>query len=253
MVEVSGAKNTPEDRDAATRKLAELIGEIRIAMLTTTTDDGSLHSRPMTTQQAEFDGKLWFFTKRESAKVEEVKRHRRVSLSYARPGDNCYVSISGTAELISDQKKAEELWDPSYERWFPRGPIDPSLILIRVTIERAEYWHAPSPAELLEAGFVVLAPERRDDPEFHSKIAIVSECGPVITTNDLCSSCGMYHAKSYHRAFTNLSGSGETPREAAEDLIRRLTNEKDTQSDRWRREIVERAIADVRAFLQNSS
>ena len=129
--------DTPMDRDSSIRKLAELIGEIRIAMLTTTTEDGSFRSRPMTTQRAKFDGKLWFFTKRESAKVEEVRRHRRVSLSYAKPEGNSYVSISGAAELISDQKKAQELWDSRYEEWFPQGPSDQSLILIRVTAEQA--------------------------------------------------------------------------------------------------------------------
>ena len=119
-----------------------------------------------------------------------------MSLSYAKPEDNSYVSISGTAELITDQKKAQELWDPSYEQWFPQGASDPSLILIRVTVEQAEYWHAPSSAFTLQAGFVVLAPERRENPEFHAKIAMLSEHGPVITTRAPCSSCGMYHTTS---------------------------------------------------------
>ena len=245
--------DTPMDRDSSIRKLAELIGELRIAMLTTTTEDGSIRSRPMTTQLAKFDGKLWFFTKRESPKADEIRRHRRVSLSYAKPEDNSYVSISGTAELITDPKKAQELWDPSYEQWFPQGASDPSLILIRVTVEQAEYWHAPSSAFTLQAGFVVLAPERRDNPEFHAKIAMLSEYGPVITTSGPCSSCGMFHATSYHRAFPNLCGSGETPREAAKDLIRRLTNEKDIHADHLRREEVERAITEVQAFVEQSS
>ena len=245
--------DTPIDRDSAIRKLGELIGEIRIGMLTTTTEDGSLRSRPMTTQLAKFDGKLWFFTKRDSPKADEMRLHRRVSLSYAKPEDNSYISISGTAELITDPKKAHELWDPSYEQWFPQGTSDPSLILIRVTVEQAEYWHAPSSVFTLQAGFVVLAPERRDNPEFHSKIAKLSEFGPVIVTKDVCSSCGMYHARTYHRAFPNLSGSGDSPREAAEELIRRLTNEKDTQTDHSRRENIERAIAEVEAYLAQSS
>jgi general stress protein 26 len=245
--------DTPMDRDSSIRKLAELIGEIRIAMLTTTTEDGSFRSRPMTTQRAKFDGKLWFFTNRESAKVEEVRRHRRVSLSYAKPEDNSYISISGAAEVISDQKKAQELWDTRYEEWFPQGPSDPSLILIRVTAEQAQYWHAPSSVLPMDAGFVVLAPERRDNPEFHSKIARLSEFGPVITTNAPCSSCGMFHVTSYHRAFPNLCGSGDTPREAAEDLIRRMTNEKDFHGDTWHGESVEQAIAEVRTFLEKSA
>ena len=176
-----------------------------------------------------------------------------MSLSYARPEDNIYVSISGSAELISDPKKAQELWDPNYEQWFPQGAGDLSLILIRVTVEGAEYWHAPSSTLTLDAGFVVLAPERRHNPEYHSRIALLSEYGPVLSASGLCSSCGMYHATSYHRSFPNLCGSGATPREAAEDLIRRLTNEKDVITDTWRREGVESAIADVQAFLEQSS
>jgi hypothetical protein len=49
---------------------------------------------------------------------------------------------------------------------------------------------------------------------------------------------------------SNLCGTGESPREAAEDLVRRLTNEKDIQPDRLRREEVEQALAEVHAFLE---
>src|SRR5438552_2565870 len=106
-------------------KLAELIKGIRIAMLTTTDADGSLHSRPMATQEAPFDGELWFLTGQRSHKVQEIDRDHHVSLSYADPGDNCYVSVTGTARLVKDRKKAEELWNPLYKAWFPKGLDDP--------------------------------------------------------------------------------------------------------------------------------
>ena len=209
--EVFGIMDIQADRDAAITKLAELIGGIRIAMLTTTTADGSLRSRPMTTQRANFDGHLWFFSKRESRKAAEVLHQPRVSLSYTGPEGNCYVWVSGKAVVVSDPKKAEELWDGRYDQWFPDGPRDPSLVLIQVTVEQAEYWHA-SAASPLDAGFVVLAPERRDNPEFHSKIAMLREYGPVIATNTPCASCGMFHPTVYHRAFPALYGTGDTPR-----------------------------------------
>jgi general stress protein 26 len=234
--------------DAAIKKLAELIGEIRIAMLTTTTSNGSLRSRPMLTQGKKFDGKLWFFSRRESRKIEDLTRQPRVSLSYTGPEGNTYVSVSGTAELISDPTKAEELWDRRYEQWFPDGPRDRSLTLIQVTVEQAEYWHA-SAVSRFDAGFVVLAPERRDNPDYHAKVAMLSEYGPVIATNAPCGSCGMVHPTVYHRAFANLCGQGETRLEAAEDLIRRLTNERDVQVDAWPRESVERAIAEIQTWL----
>jgi general stress protein 26 len=48
--------------EEARAKLGELIKGIRVAQLTTVEDDGSLRSRPMGTQDIEFDGTLWFFT-----------------------------------------------------------------------------------------------------------------------------------------------------------------------------------------------
>ena len=114
-------------RDQAIGKLAELIRQIRIAMLTTLTDEGAFRSRPITTHGARFDGDLWFLTRVDSAKLDQVREHRRVGLTYARPTDNTYVALSGTAQVVIDQAKAEELWDPSYQAWFPGGPSDPDL------------------------------------------------------------------------------------------------------------------------------
>ena len=70
------------DRADAIKTLGALIKDIKFAMLTTVEDDGSLRSRPMATQQAEFDGDLWFFTGASSAKVGEVQRDRQVNVSY---------------------------------------------------------------------------------------------------------------------------------------------------------------------------
>ncbi|HSV14919.1 MAG TPA: pyridoxamine 5'-phosphate oxidase family protein [Tepidisphaeraceae bacterium] len=138
-------------------KLASLIKGVRIAMLTTTDGDGSLHSRPMATQSADFDGELWFLTGQRSHKVQEINRDHHVSLSYADPSDNRYVSISGTARLVRDRKRAEDLWNPMYKAWFPKGLDDPELCVLRVTPERAEYWDSPSSAVVHMVGFVKAA------------------------------------------------------------------------------------------------
>jgi len=39
----------------------------------TSLDGGIIRSRPMSTQQAEFDGDIWFFTSDNTHKVEEKK------------------------------------------------------------------------------------------------------------------------------------------------------------------------------------
>ena len=135
-------------------KLAELIKDIRIAMLTTVADDGSLRSRPMATQNTPFQGTLWFFTRASSHKVEEVDRHVGVNLSYADPGSNTFVSVSGKAQLVRDAAKAQELWNPILRAWFPDGLNDPDLALLQVYVEQAEYWDSPSSKLVQLAGFV---------------------------------------------------------------------------------------------------
>ncbi len=130
-----------DDRERAIEKLAYLIGDIRIAMLTTF-DGSALSSRPMMTQETPFDGSLWFFTSASSLKAAELRAHPEVNLSYASTSDNRYVSVSGRASLVRDRDRAERLWSPLYRAWFPKGLDDPDLVLLKVDVEKAEYWDA---------------------------------------------------------------------------------------------------------------
>ena len=127
------------------KKLFDLIKDIKFAMLTTTDEDGSLRSRPMANKQTDkFEGELWFFTQASSHKVDELQKTAQVNLSYADPGSQDYVSISGPCEMVRDKKKAEELWSPMLKVWFPQGLEDPELALLKITVEKAEYWDSPS-------------------------------------------------------------------------------------------------------------
>ncbi len=125
-------------------KLNDLIKDINTAMFVTAQPDGTLRSRPMATQGVDADGHLWFFTSTASGKVHEIQDDQHVNMAYANPDDNRYVSVSGTARIVRDRTKIEELWNPLLKAWFPRGKDDPSIALIKVTITSAEYWDAPN-------------------------------------------------------------------------------------------------------------
>lgn len=127
-------------RDEAIEELREKIEGIEIAMLTTEEADGTLRSRPMATQQVEFDGDLWFFTYADAPKVDEIEQERHVNVGYAAPDKQFYASVSGTATVVRDRAKIEELWNPIYKVWFKEGKDDPNLALLKVTATRAEYW-----------------------------------------------------------------------------------------------------------------
>lgn len=120
-------------------KLVSKIEALEVGMLTTFDDNGNLRSRPMTTQRLE-DGALWFFTDDASPKVEELHHASAVNVSYADPVNQVYVSVSGSATTHRDPHKVRALWNPGAQRWFPEGPDDPRIALLKVEIVEAEYW-----------------------------------------------------------------------------------------------------------------
>ena len=124
--------------------LKDKIKEVKVAMLTTFNDEEGLRSRPMATTEMEDDGTLWFFTKEHSRKTDEVEQDHRVSVSYADPNNNTYVSVQGRAKVVTDQAKLEELYSPVLKAWFPDGIDDPELALLKVNVEEAEFWDSSS-------------------------------------------------------------------------------------------------------------
>ena len=126
--------------DNSIKNLRAKIKSIRFAMLTTQNDDHGLSSRPMTQQQLDDSGILWFFVSDESQVAQEINRQPKINVTFAEPADSIYVAISGNAEVLKYREKAEELWSPAVAAWFPDGIDDPHLSLIKFTIQTAEYW-----------------------------------------------------------------------------------------------------------------
>jgi general stress protein 26 len=138
-------------------KLGKLIRDIRVALLTSVDLDGHFHTRPVQTLRLEGRETLWFFTGWSSPKVHELHRDVRVALGYADPQQHAYVAISGTSALIRDPQKAKELWSIEQRAYYPDGPEDQRLALLRVSIEHAEYWIAPGPVSYLLAAAKAVA------------------------------------------------------------------------------------------------
>jgi general stress protein 26 len=140
---MEGSKNTT--RDFA--HLKEMIEDIRIGMLTTMDTDGALRARPLQTVGVEDGGTLWFFTSQSSPKVSEAQSDAgRVNVSYAHPGKQDYVSVSGRATLVRDRERMRAMYTKWVEVFFPQGLDDPDLALLRVDVDKAEYWDSPGTA-----------------------------------------------------------------------------------------------------------
>ena len=136
-----------------TARLNELIQGIELAILTTARPDSSLHSCPMAAQPVDANGAFWFLTGDNTEKVEAVRTAPRVSLFFAEPVANRFVSVSGFCELIRDRNMAKQVWRSDYKSWFPGGPEDPNLVLMKVVVEEADYWDAARSRMVSLTGF----------------------------------------------------------------------------------------------------
>ena len=136
-------------------KLREMIKDIDFCMLTTIDDQGDPHSRPMSSNgDIDQNGDIWFFTQASSHKVSEIQNSPKVNVSFADPKDHRYVSVTGRARLERDAKKIDELWRPEFKMWFPEGKDDPEIALLRIRLEKAEYWDSPASSIAQVVSFV---------------------------------------------------------------------------------------------------
>jgi general stress protein 26 len=122
-------------------KVRALIKDTRLAMLTSVSPTGRLISKPMATQDVEFDGTVWFIAERASEKVHNIEANPQVNVAYA--SHDSWVSLSGRAEVVDDHAKLQELWNTFTGAWLEGGPENPNNILIKVTGDVAEYWDTP--------------------------------------------------------------------------------------------------------------
>ena len=140
--------------DAATLdKLSGMIKHIQTAMLTS--EDGPhLRARPMVAAQKDFTGELYFYTHASAHKVAEVGAKERVGVTYSDSHHQNYISFSGTAEVVRDKAEIQAHWGEAMRTWFPKGVDDPDIAILKVHVDQAEYWDAPSSTMVHLYGYV---------------------------------------------------------------------------------------------------
>lgn len=122
----------------APKHLEELLTGFDNAMLVTRRPDGRMRSRPMAIVDVRGDGTIYFATAIDSPKTEELEGDPHVNVALQSGGR--FVSITGTGRIVADRALLDRLWSESWRVWFPGGPDDPSLCLLVVDPEEAEFW-----------------------------------------------------------------------------------------------------------------
>lgn len=155
-------------------KFHEVLGKFDTAILTTLDDEGKFHSRPMAIAEIEPNGDVIFITDNGSPKAREIKDNAHVAVS-CQNGWKDTVVLRGTASVFRDPAKAKKLWRKTYQTWFPAGPDDPNLAIIRVRGESGEYWDNSGVQGLkyMAKAVKAIATGKRPDPDTADEHGVV--------------------------------------------------------------------------------
>lgn len=122
------------------QKIRELIKGNRVFMMATNLDKTPFSVCPMTLQEMDDQGDLWFFSPKNSEHFKDIEKDNRVQLILANEQEQLYLSIFGNASHMVDDSKVDQLWSPMIQAWF-NGKEDPNLALLNVNMETAYYWN----------------------------------------------------------------------------------------------------------------
>ena len=122
-------------------KLKEMVDKIDIGMACTFTSESDYpHAVPMSRQEVDEEGNIWFLFSSESDTHRNLEKNNKVSLLYAHVGDFNFLSVNGTAEISRDEARIDKYWNKMIEAWFEKGKEDPRIRVLKVTPGEAHYW-----------------------------------------------------------------------------------------------------------------
>ncbi len=152
------------DREAI-EKLQKLAKDIDICMFCTQLDNLPIETRPMSTNSVDEEGNIWFISSKLSEKNIEIKENIKVQLVYSKPSDAHFLTVTGSAQIVTDKYKIDELWDNIAKAWFPEGKDDPNVSLIKVIPQEVYYWDTKhgKMVSLLKIGAAMVSGKVMDD------------------------------------------------------------------------------------------
>jgi len=123
----------------------DIIEKVGVCMLTTNFV-GGLRARPLEARPDRSAGLIFFVTDIHSAKEDEIEAKPDVGLAFVDSSDNAYLSITARASVSRDAEGIRAAWRKTDEVWWPGGPDDPNVCLLRVEPFKAELWDGPASA-----------------------------------------------------------------------------------------------------------
>lgn len=125
----------------AIEKLQEMVDNIDIGMVCTyPKESGYVHAVPMSRQEVDEQGNIWFLFSSESETFSNLQESNKVSILFSKPSDQNYLNTNGIATISQDQERIDKYWNKYVEGWFEKGREDPRIRILKVSVQDAHYW-----------------------------------------------------------------------------------------------------------------
>jgi general stress protein 26 len=127
--------------DEAVKKLKDLAKSAENCFFCTNIKTGlPLSVRPMSVLEVDDKGNLWFMSHNDSNKNGEIALDPFTHLFFQENKNSGFLNIYGISEIVNDQEKIDELWNPLLKVWFQEGKDDAKISLIKVEPTNVYYW-----------------------------------------------------------------------------------------------------------------
>lgn len=116
-------------------RLWGMIGARSLGLLSLT--KSGLHAQPVVAFPEARYKRVWLAAPADCELVRSISEDAGSAMFMAQDGE-MLVSIGGAVRIVNDRRRAERHWNTVAQAWYPEGPRDPKLVLLRLTCLDAE-------------------------------------------------------------------------------------------------------------------
>lgn len=133
-------------------RIWDIIEQTGVGMLTTRFG-GGLRARPLDARPDRKADAIFFIADKRGLKDDEIAACPDVCFTLVNESDKAYLSITGRAAVLDDPGLAAKYWKKADEVWWPDGPADRHICVLRLEPQRAELWDGPASAAVARHEF----------------------------------------------------------------------------------------------------
>lgn len=127
------------------QRIWEILEKSGAGMLTTKFAQG-LRARPLEPRPDRSGRIIYFITDVRGLKDDEIKAAPDVCFSIINHKEKAYLSITAHASVLRDPLLAAKFWRSTDDVWWPGGPDDEHVRVLKLDPLRAELWDGPASA-----------------------------------------------------------------------------------------------------------